>query len=201
VENPHFLGDVLIHEFHHNRLFCLEEEEPLLEDDAGQDLARAPRYATAHQAVPRPLHGILHALYVFVPVTRYWLRVSADPDVDDAVRELARDRTLRGALCARICAYQVRSYAKLSRLGGALLARLEDDLEELWTDVRAAGLSGDTPALECREDGSLHHCCNPGSERTLTVREWARARLLAIPDAPSAPPIAEQVRGLLEIVR
>src|SRR6185369_10165192 len=64
--SPYYIGDVIVHEFHHHRLFAIEEDGPFL-DEPADDLETVARYCSPWREDARPLHGILHGLYVFVP--------------------------------------------------------------------------------------------------------------------------------------
>jgi len=85
--NAQILAENLIHEFHHNRLFAIEDRQPFF-DLAQADAIGDARYYSPWRRDPRPLYGIFHAVYVFVPVCRYWMRV-----IEAALLDGSIDRT------------------------------------------------------------------------------------------------------------
>ena len=65
------LAGSFIHEFHHNTLFGIEERGPFF-DMSEEDVVEGENHYSPWVETLRPLHGILHAVYVFLPVFRYW---------------------------------------------------------------------------------------------------------------------------------
>jgi HEXXH motif-containing protein len=154
VPRPHHLADVCIHETHHNRLFAIEDHEPLLED-ADMPLDTAPRFYSPWQDDGRPLHGILHGVYVIIPTTRFWLAVLADAETDDEIRALAAHRTAGSFLQLRIAAHQVQRHGRLTPFGRLVLEELRAQVLALGEDIGAVGVSAAAPAVHCDIDGSL----------------------------------------------
>lgn len=168
--HPYYMADVLIHELHHHRLFFLEEREPFLADQPDDPESEA-RYCSPWREDLRPLHGLLHGAYVFVPVVRYWIRVASSADLDAGTRLLARDRVARGAGQLRIGLHQLRRHARLTPFGETLLASLEAHHRELVAALRAAGLPEDSDGAICHDDGTVTPALHPDEDRPVRVRE------------------------------
>lgn len=63
------LAEAIIHEFSHNKLNALLEQDPLLHN------AFHPLFSSPVRPDPRPLHGILLAVHAFQPVARLYERM------------------------------------------------------------------------------------------------------------------------------
>lgn len=171
VRNPYYLADVLIHEFHHNRLSCIEElgsffapesspdpggnaNEPAADDD-GEAAAGGGRFASPWRKDLRPMLGIVHGAYVHVPCTRFWIDVLGGGKLDGSIRNLGLDRTLRGHLQLRCALLQIERHAHLSQLGQRVLAGLRQGEADLASSIRAAGLPEDAQVTRCDPDGTV----------------------------------------------
>lgn len=66
--DPYDLADSLIHEHRHQKLYLLERLTPMV-------LPGAPRVASPWREEPRPVTGLLHAVFVFVELRRFWAHV------------------------------------------------------------------------------------------------------------------------------
>lgn len=66
--DPYNLADSIIHEYRHQKLYLLDRLVPLVEDDAA-------RVKSPWRDDPRPPSGLLHACFVFVELTAFWLFV------------------------------------------------------------------------------------------------------------------------------
>lgn len=64
IDGPAVLAESIVHEFRHNLLHQLELSYPLYEAGSPQEA----RFYSPWRPDPRPLHGILHALFVFLDV-------------------------------------------------------------------------------------------------------------------------------------
>lgn len=66
--DPYDLADSLIHEYRHQKLYLLERFGPTVSPTA-------PRVVSPWRADLRPPSGLLHAVFVFVELKRYWAHV------------------------------------------------------------------------------------------------------------------------------
>lgn len=155
VRNPAELADTFIHEMHHGRLFALEDLGPLF-DQAARDALYDERYYSPWRDDPRPLRGILHGVYVYVPVCVYWQRLLASGALAGDAAAYALDRVLRIRLQLELGLDQLETHAVLTPRGRALLDRVRTELEVIRARIAAARLPADAPALVCAEDGGIH---------------------------------------------
>lgn len=175
IPNPVWIAHVLVHEFHHNRLFCLEEQGPFFQDSSAA--AHDAHFASPWRPDPRPLHGILHGLYVHVPVAHFWLAL-LEADIDEPTRSLAVDRALRSWHQNRFATGELQRHARFTPFGQRLFDQLRADVAALGVRIRALGLPDDAPAFVCRDDGSPA----PRSDAThaVTVRAEIAAHLRSL---------------------
>jgi hypothetical protein len=117
LEDPFVMADRFIHELHHNRLFCLEDKCGAIFDDNLQNSITDARFYSPWRDEPRPLHGILHALYVFQPVWHFWKCVQ---DADDAPAQtlgFARDQLRRIPLQLQLAMTTLREHSRFTESG------------------------------------------------------------------------------------
>jgi HEXXH motif-containing protein len=169
VRHPYELADTLIHELHHDRLFAIEESGSFF-DDAEQALDQ-PRCYSPWRDDPRPPQGILHAVYVYLPVWRFWRNVCASQRVSGPLLDYARDRVIRIALQLSIGVHQLERHARLSAPGAELLAELSRGTRELRPSIEELIPDPDLPALVCYEDGAIEAETSRNGGAPLSVRE------------------------------
>lgn len=71
--DPYLLADSLIHEHRHQKLYLLQRETPLVEDD--RQLVSSPWREDL-----RPPSGLFHAVFVFVHLSEYWQHLADNAD-------------------------------------------------------------------------------------------------------------------------
>lgn len=170
VAHPYLIAESIVHEFHHNRLFAIESAVPLVED-AGTE---APHYYSPFRPDPRPIRGLLHGLYVFAAVWRFWDKVRQSPDIEPLLRTFAIDRTFRIAFQLAIARRQLAMHPGLTAEGQAALAILERDVEDIVAAVDRSGHGMDSPAAFCSEDGVMRIEIDERTGATLTVADALR---------------------------
>jgi len=153
IDNPWVTASICIHEFHHNRFFCIEELDGVLEADALGTNDDAVYYSPWREE-PRPLRGILHGLYVYVPEGRFWLSVARDPETREDGRRLARDRVVRSRLDIDIALEQLERFARFTPRGKELFAALAADARA-WVAESRAIFPGDVPGCYIEADGRI----------------------------------------------
>jgi HEXXH motif-containing protein len=188
--SPYYLGDVLVHEFHHHRLFAIEEDGPFL-DERVDDLESVARYCSPWREDARPLHGILHGLYVFIPTTRYWLAVWKAGEADRATMSLALDRVVRGRLQLEVALHQLGRYARFTAFGADVFECLRREVADLGDEIDALALPPDCPFMRCEEDGSIGSVPSPRDSGLLGGRAALVGHL-------RRTGLDEQVRDILE---
>lgn len=168
VAHPYLIAESMVHEFHHNRLFAIESAVPLVEDTE----AGAALYYSPFRTDPRPIRGLLHGLYVFAAVWRFWDKVSHSAGLEPVLRAFAVDRTFRIAFQLAIACKQLSSHPGLTPDGQAVFAILAREVDDIVRAVDRSGHGMDSPAAFCSEDGEMR----------IEVDEWTGA-ILTVADA------------------
>lgn len=151
-QEPFDLAEDLIHEFHHNRLFFLEEYGAFLEDSE-QDAS----YYSPWRIDARPLHGLLHAAYVFTPVCGYWLNVFDDIEqTDPNIKLMAQDQIIRNWTQVSIALYQLETYASFTDAGGVLFNSMKAKHDALHQRIQVRDIPDDPMVVALQEDGRLN---------------------------------------------
>jgi HEXXH motif-containing protein len=170
------MADTLIHELHHNRLFFIEEKiGPLFRDPTAA--LEAEGFYSPWRDDLRPLHGLLHGLYVYLPVSWFWLDVHRTGEVGASRRCYVVDRVLRIPRQLRLAVDVLRRHAELSEPGAALLAEMAREVDAVEAAVRALDLPASAPAIKLEPDGSLVPERGEPSGRALTVAESVTAHI------------------------
>ena len=169
VEHPLVMADRIIHEFHHHRLFSIEDGDPLLESGTtrGQRLAR---YYSPWRDDPRPIRGILHGTYVFVAVGRFWLAVYEAGD-RPADRPYMLDQLLKIGKQLALAQDVLASNARFTPIGEGAFEQLTADIAALHQRMQQAGLPEDTPALRVTDAGEFLPQTSVVTGRPLSVAE------------------------------
>jgi hypothetical protein len=186
------MADVLIHEFHHNRLFFIEENGKFFED--GEAAVGEKRYYSPWRSDPRALMGILHGLYVFVPVREFWGNVARDEQLDARQREVARNWVARNTLELSIGVHQLRHHARFTSFGRTVFRLLTERVRSLQEEMLADGLSYDCPAFRFDQDGLYTPALSATDGHRLSVREQVLNHLQN--HAPSAQ--FEEIRSTVD---
>jgi HEXXH motif-containing protein len=166
--DPYLLASSFIHEFHHNTLFGIEEQGPFFEASEEDEIEGENHYSPWVETL-RPLHGILHAVYVFLPVFRFWNAVLNDASVDEARLAFAREQMARIPAQLQMGVNQLRRHAKLTPFGSELLEAMAAEAAEAQEDARRAGLSMRTPVMGITSRGTMRPLIRAG--RQVTVGE------------------------------
>ncbi|HET6619915.1 MAG TPA: HEXXH motif-containing putative peptide modification protein [Dongiaceae bacterium] len=167
VAHPYLIAESMVHELHHNRLFAIESTVPLVEDtDAGAAL-----YYSPFRPDPRPIRGLLHGLYVFTAVWRFWDKVRHAADIEPVLRTFAIDRTFRIAFQLAVACKQLATHRGLTAEGQAVFAILARDVEDIVTAVDRSGHGMDSPAAFCSEDGVMRIEVDERTGAALTVAD------------------------------
>jgi len=177
VRHPLEMADRMVHELHHDRLFCIEEFHALLEEGL-EDSPEAMRFYSPWRSDPRPLRGILHGLYVFIAVGRFWLSVlrgRASPEADYTLAT-SRLRRIGGQLEA---AQEVlERNARFTPFGKGVFEQLRTDVATLCGEIDAAAVPRDPPALTITDEGEVRPQLSAFSGKPLNVSEALREHRL-----------------------
>ena len=168
VPNEYWMADAFVHEFYHNRLFFIEEQGAFfanLEDNR----ATAGRFYSPWRNDLRPLHGLFHGLYVYIPLWRLWFAVFEARQAKGELLDAARDQILRTAYQLAIAVSQLRRYAEFSEFGARLFASIAAEVESICKTTRALRFPRDLPAMTCDDDGIIAPQIGRADGRALSV--------------------------------
>ena len=148
------LAATLIHEFHHNRLFYIEEAGPFFEE-GGEDPIEGENHYSPWRDGPRPLHGLFHALYVYLPVFRFWSAAIEAKQLGKDQCTYALDQIARIPFQLQIGVNQIRRHARLTSFGAALFGQMAKEVTGAEAKRVAIGASLALPAMSPRTSGTL----------------------------------------------
>ncbi len=164
------LAATFIHEFHHNRLYFIEETGPFFEL-VGEDAFEGENHYSPWRDTPRPLHGLLHALYVYLPVFRFWAAAIREGGLTGARLSYARDQLGRIPFQLQVGVNQLRRHAKFTAFGSTLFDQMASETGEAELEARALGVTLATPAMSLRAGGIFRPTTQHGDTRQLTIGE------------------------------
>ena len=116
--DPYLLADSLIHEHRHQKLYLLQREVPLVEDD--RQLVSSP-----WREDMRPPSGLFHAVFVFVHLSEYWEHLADNGDTSE----------LRARARGELLIIQERIHVALPTLRGTCLTTRGSELLEVLESV------------------------------------------------------------------
>lgn len=165
IDHPLVMADRVIHEFHHNRLFHIEDSGSLFAADCPAEES----YYSPWRNDRRPLKGVLHGLYVYIAVGRFWLQVHREGGLSAADQTLVTDQLLRIGRQVALARDELTRHARFTPPGEGLFAQLSADVDELNLQIAAEGLPADAPAIEVRDDGAIvpQRCRSAGEPLTI----------------------------------
>jgi hypothetical protein len=166
--DPYALASSFIHEFHHNTLFGIEEQGRFFEASEQDEIEGENHYSPWVETL-RPLHGILHAVYVFIPVFRYWSAILRDGSIGERRLALAREQLAQIPAQLQIGVNQLRRHAKFTPFGATLMDELAAEAKEAQAEVRTMGITLKTPVVGVSISGALRPLVRAG--RQVTVGE------------------------------
>ena len=153
VKEPYWMADALIHELLHNRLFFILDRGEILEG-IGEGTEAGEFYSPWRDDL-RPLSGLLHAVYVYIGVCRFWFSVCESGETRGIRWEYAQDQAVRAVLDLKIGIDQLRRHATFTEAGIDLFKQLEREVDSLEASMRALNLSPAAPAAIMRGDGQI----------------------------------------------
>ncbi|HSU91964.1 MAG TPA: HEXXH motif-containing putative peptide modification protein, partial [Sporolactobacillaceae bacterium] len=174
------LAATFIHEFHHNRLYYLEETGPFFEladEDAQNDAIDGENHYSPWRDTLRPLHGLLHALYVYIPVFRFWAAAFREGRLAGPQLAYARDQLGRIPFQLQIGVNQLRRNARFTSFGSTLFEQMARETADAEMEARALGVTLGTPAMSLRAGGIFRPTTNHGDTRQLTIGETLLSHL------------------------
>ncbi len=173
VANGPELADAIIHEFHHGLLFALEEDGPFMEPQP-YDPQNDCRFYSPWRDDPRPLHGILHALYVFGPVAQFWMELYRDSAQPEEMRTYALSQLHAITLRQLLAVDELERHAVFTPIGQRLFEQLRANTLALRCSAEDIAGCNEVPALCCLIDGRIEVRRDPINQEPLNVGEWIR---------------------------
>lgn len=125
------MGEVLVHEYRHNLLHALEAMTGLFLPDSPRDAV----YYSPWRDDPRPLHGILHAIFTFSGVVAYYLGLLENVEQPANNERAARRRTCAHTARLRLGLDQMNA-ARLTPFGAGLVKGIEGQVRNFETRVK-----------------------------------------------------------------
>jgi len=140
--SPVWLAETFIHECYHNRLFFLDEDTHILKTIPGPEI-----YYSPWRNDPRPPHGILHAVTVFLPTARLLLNMVASGDLSGDDLNYATSFVVRQFYRFRIGVDVLETHAEFTAEGKQLFSAVKDSVEQFEQEVIQANIPLDGPAF------------------------------------------------------
>jgi len=169
-KNALVLAEDIIHEMHHNRLYAIEENGSFFLDDRVHS-TRDESFYSPWRSDPRPLYGVLHAVYVFSRVLRYWLNVARCGEVTGQQHDYAMQRCAMLNQQLATGEQELEKHADFSEAGERLFAAMQSELSDLRQQVKSEAIRIEQPALICEEDGTIAAWLGMQSGLPLSVAE------------------------------
>lgn len=165
--DPVWLLETFVHEWFHNQLFFLDEETPILREIPGP----AENYSP-WRPDPRPPHGLIHAVYVHVPVARAFLRLHESGEAQGAAARYVEHNLIRMRWQMPMGLAVLEHACDLTDFGQAFMGGLRDAVADITRAIDAAGLDANGPALMFDQPNSRWiPVTDPNSDLPLTSRE------------------------------
>jgi hypothetical protein len=170
INNPFEMADAFIHEFHHNRLFFLEENGAFL-DSTNSNPLTDNIYYSPWRTDSRPLQGILHALYVYIPVAEFWQNVVETNKASQQQLAYARYQLLSSYLRMTIGLFQLNRFATFTDIGKIVFVKLSKAVDEVGERIKSSRLSYGIPSMICHENGDISQRTSKNTNRNLNIAE------------------------------
>lgn len=122
------MGEVIVHEYRHNLLNALTAAAPVFCDDS----PAGAEFYSPWRDDPRPLAGLLHAMFTFSAVVGFYRRYLERAEANARNRRAATRRAKAHALRLAIVVRQFGS-ARLTPFGEGLFAGISNEIEDLTT--------------------------------------------------------------------
>jgi hypothetical protein len=120
---------------------------------------------------------LLHAVYVYLPVYRFW-SASYRANAHDGPRlDHVRDQLARIPVQLRIGVNQLRRNARFTPFGSALFDAIALDASRTEGEATDLGATLETPAVSLRASGAFQAIVGRGGREPLTVGETLLAHL------------------------
>lgn len=120
---------------------------------------------------PRPLLGIVHAVYVYLPVFGFWSAILRDRAVDQGQLAYARESIARIPVQLRMGISQLQRHAKFTAFGNSIFRELEREVIDIEAEARELGADLKTTVIGIDSKGVFRAIFRPGDARPVMVVE------------------------------
>ena len=168
IKNPFEFADSIIHEFFHNRLFCIEEIQPIIKRTQEQI---NQQYYSPWRNDLRPTTGILHGIYVYLAVSHFWLEVYEKNEVTKEILDYASSQITKIALQIKVGISQLNKYGDFTEFGKQFFEFIKQDFDIINNKIDKLNLSFSSPSLVCQEEGKIISEKSHFEEKQLTAKE------------------------------
>lgn len=175
--NPHANVECIIHEFFHNRLFALEEIGRIFVSESDEKGQGSLRLFSPWRVSCRPIKGLLHSTFVFIPVARFWLALYEGTAESDPAHALAREDSIRQLLNLKVGMHLLQIHGRYTPHGQTIVNAMQARVDELTARSIEIGLEEDATAMEVNLDGSITPLRWIGYDEPVNVRENLRVNI------------------------
>jgi len=92
------ISEMIIHELSHQRLFRLQDEDPLIDPSYHNSGWEKCELYSPWRDDPRPVNGVFHGFIVFSEVAKFWFELLNSSDIDEHEKNIAQRRMAMLAL-------------------------------------------------------------------------------------------------------
>jgi len=86
------ISEMIIHELSHQRLFRLQDEDPLIDPVFHNSGWEKCELYSPWRDHPRPINGVFHGFIVFSEVSKFWLELIKNADINEQEKNIAKRR-------------------------------------------------------------------------------------------------------------
>ena len=86
------ISEMIIHELSHQRLFRLQDEDPLIDPFYHNSGWEKCELYSPWRDDPRPINGVFHGFIVFSEVAKFWLELIKNADINEQEKNIAKRR-------------------------------------------------------------------------------------------------------------
>lgn len=92
TDEPMLMAEMIIHEYSHQRLFRLQDNDPLLDPSIhGSGWEKCEIYSPWRDD-PRPINGVFHGFIVFTEASRFWMSLIKNGELNQVELEISKRR-------------------------------------------------------------------------------------------------------------
>ena len=162
-----WLAETFVHEYFHQRLFFLDEETPIMEEIPGPSIYYQPWRWDA-----RPPLGLIHAIFVFTPVAKFFLNMYKSREFNGTELYYIADFAVRTSVRLQIGIDNLGKIDDFTENGLQLLGILKHEIECYVKEVKKTDLNLDMPAMEfSKQKNSYSPQLGIRDNKPMTVRE------------------------------